>query len=124
MAARFNSSEHETFTKVVLDEQEERGKEVMDKEKINEFENQLNSRAQENTDAGNAQDDIIAEAKTMKLFETFLETAPQTVLQLYIVLQQNEQISKIQMTTLVKGFLFFLIGAMKNYLGPTKVHIY
>ena len=57
----------------------------------------------------------------MNLFETFLETAPQTVLQLYIVMQQAEEVSKTQINTLVKSFLLFVVGAMKNYLGPTKV---
>ena len=118
------SDDHTKFTKDVLKEQEEKGKNVMDKEKINDFDNELNERAKKNSDALTALNDIIAEAKTMKLFETFLEAAPQTVLQLYIIMVQNKEMSNIQIVTLVKSFLLFLYGTMKNYLGPTKVSTY
>ena len=118
------SSEHTKFTEDVLEEQEKHDKKVMKKEKIKDFVKVLKDRAQENSVASTALDKIIAEAKTMKLFETFLETAPQTVLQLYIIMQQAEEITNTQMTTLIKSFSFFLFGAIKNYLGPTKVYIY
>ena len=115
------SSQHSTFSKTVLAEQEKQGKTVMDNEKINEFDKELIECAKKHDDAVTAQNEIINQAKTMKLFETFLETAPQTVLQLYIILQQNEEMSTTQMTTLIKSFSFFLFGAVRNYLGPTKV---
>ena len=118
------SSKHKKFTDDVLEEQKKQGMQVMDKEKINEFVKELKDRAQENSDAMTTESNILLEAKTMKLFETFLETAPQTVLQLYIVMQQAEEVSYTQYSTLIKGFLFFVFGAMKNYLGPTKVFMY
>ena len=118
------SDEHKKFTLVVLDKQKEHGKRVMDQEKIDQFVHDLNERAKNNSNALTAINDIIAEAQTMKLFETFLEVVPQTVLQLYIVMLQTEEMSTIQIATLVKGFLLFLYGTMKNYLGPTKVSTY
>ena len=118
------SDEHKIFTKVVLDKQKEHGKRVMEKEKIDQFVHEINEHAKKNSNAQTALNDIIAEAKTMKLFETFLEVAPQTVLQLYIVMLQTEEMSTIQIETLVKGFSLFLYGATKNYLGPTKVSTY
>ena len=118
------SDEHKTFTEVVLDKQKKHGKSVLEKEKIDQFVNELNKSAKKNSNAQTALNNIIAEAKTMKLFETFLEVAPQTVLQLYIVMLQTEEMSTIQIATLVKGFSLFLYGATKNYLGPTKVSTY
>ena len=118
------SDEHKKFTKVVLNKQKEHGESVMDKEKIDQFVHELNECAKKNYNAQTTLNNIIAEAKTMKLFETFLEVAPQTVLQLYIVMLQNQEMSTIQIATLVKGFSLFLYGATKNYLGPTKVSTY
>ena len=59
----------------------------------------------------------------MNELETFLETAPQTILQLYIFFQIDDvdKITLLQWITLIKSFSFFLMGAMTNYLGPTKV---
>ena len=117
------SEQHTTFTEVVLEEQEKQGEETMDKEKIDTFVEELKDHAQENSNVATAQFEIIDKAKTMKLFETFLETAPQTMLQLYIIMIQNEDMSKTQIVSLVKGFFLFVFGAMNNYLGPTKVNI-
>ena len=47
----------------------------------------LNKRANDNFEAVKHRDDILEEGKMIKQFETFLETAPQTVLQLYIIFQ-------------------------------------
>ena len=118
-----NANEHEKFTDQVLDEQNARGKIALEKETIDNHVKVLNKRADENLEAIEHRDQILDEAKTIAQFETFLETAPQTILQLYIFFQIDDvdEITLLQWITLIKSFSFFLMGAMTNYLGPTKV---
>ena len=118
-----HAKEHEKFTDQVLDEENARGKIALEKETIDNHVKVLNKRADENLEAIEHRDQILDEAKTIAQFETFLETAPQTILQLYIFFQIDnvEDITWTQWITLIKSFSFFLMGAMTNYLGPTKV---
>ena len=118
-----HAKEHEKFTDQVLDEQTDRGKDALGEDIIEKHVQTLNKRADENYEAIEHRDQILDEAKTIAQFETFLETAPQTILQLYIFFQIDDvdEITLLQWITLIKSFSFFLMGAMTNYLGPTKV---
>ena len=106
-----------------MDEQETHGKSALEKETIDKHVQDVKRYAKDNFEAIEDRDRILDEAKTMAQYETFLETAPQTVLQLYIIfqLENSEDITWTQWRTLIKSFIFFLMGAMTNYLGPTKV---
>ena len=118
-----HGKQHEDFTEEVLTAQENHGKTSLDKDTIENYVKVLNKRANDNLKAIEDRDEILEKAKVVEQFETFLETAPQTILQLYIIIQQGnpEKITWTQWQTLIKCFVFFLTGAMSNYLGPTKV---
>ena len=122
--------EHQTFTDQIMAEQEnqehgENAKKALNDKVIDEHVKILNKRANDNFEAIKHRDDILEEGKMIKQFETFLETAPQTVLQLYIIFQlEPSEVTLTQWRTLAKCFIFFLMGAMSNYLGPTKVSCY
>ena len=106
-----------------MKEQEDHGKSSLKKETIDKHVQDVKSYAKDNFEAMEERNRILDETKTMAQYETFLETAPQTVLQLYIIFQMgnSEVITWTQWRTLIKSFTFFLMGAMTNYLGPTKV---
>ena len=61
-------------------------------------------------------------AANFKLTETFMEGAPQSVLQTYIFLVQDESISTTQYITIISSFVIYSYGAVGIYLSqPTKV---
>ena len=113
--------QHEHFTEEVLDAQENHGKTTLEKDTIDNYVKTLNKRSKEHLEAINHRDEILEEANVIEQYENFLETAPQMILQLYIVFQQPGEMTLTQKTTLIKCFSFFLMGAMSNYLGPTMV---
>lgn len=118
-----HAKNHEEFTNEVIDEQNKHNTTALEKNTIDQYVKTLSKRANQHLEAMDHRDEILEEAKGIEQYETFLETAPQTILQLYIVFQQPGEISSTQWITLVKCFSFFLLGAMSNILGPTKVSI-
>ena len=118
-----HAKNHEEFTNEVIDEQNKHNTTALEKNTIDQYVKTLSKRANQHLEAMDHRDEILEEAEGIEQYETFLETAPQTILQLYIVFQQPGKISSTQWTTLVKCFSFFLLGAMSNILGPTKVSI-
>ena len=115
--------EHEMFTDKVLTEQKDHGKYALDKATIDKHVKTLNKSARAHLEGIEHRDKILEVAKDVQQFEVFLETAPQTILQLYIIFIQSGEITATQWITLTKCFIFFLTGAMTNYLGPTKVNL-
>ena len=118
-----HAKNHEEFTNEVIDEQNKHNTTALEKNTIDQYVKTLSKRANQHLEAMDHRDEILEEAEGIEQYETFLETAPQTILQLYIVFQQPGEITSTQWTTLVKCFSFFLLGAMSNILGPTKVSI-
>ena len=116
-----HAKNHEEFTNEVIDEQNKHNTTALEKNTIDQYVKTLSKRANQHLEAMDHRDEILEEAEGIEQYETFLETAPQTILQLYIVFQQPGKITSTQWTTLVKCFCFFLMGAMSNILGPTKV---
>ena len=118
--------EHEEFTDRVLEEQAAKGSTALDKEVIDNYVKELNHRAKRHKEAIDHRDAILAESNSAKLLETFLEAAPQTVLQLYIMLQTENQgdISSFAKFNMAKSFVVFFLGVMSKYLGPTQVSCY
>ena len=103
------TKEHEIFTNQVLKQQEDHGKSALSKETIDNHVRIFNKRANDNFKAIQHRDEILDEAKTIAQYETFLETAPQAILQLYIVFQlsSSEEMTWIQWVSIIKTFMFF-----------------
>ena len=116
--------EHKEFTDRVLEVQAAKGSTALDKEVIDNYVKELNHQAKRHKEAIDHRDAILAESNSAKLLETFLEAAPQTVLQLYIILQNQEDISPFAKFNMAKSFVVFFLGVMSKYLGPTQVSCY
>ena len=68
---------------------------------------------------------IMALYKESKILETFLEGAPQSVLQLYIILQLgSDNVTVLQWFSIATSFLAFSYGTAGIYMEyPTKVKV-
>ena len=116
------AEEHKTFTKEVNESRAKLGKIAFDKETQNEKVKKLEQRAKAYSELMIEENRISAEAANSKLTETFMEGAPQSVLQTYIFLVQDESISTTQYITIISSFVIFSYGAVGIYLSqPTKV---
>ena len=116
------AEEHKTFTKEVNESRAKLGKCAFDKKTQNEKVKELEERAKAYNELMVEQNRIFAEAANFKLIETFMESAPQSVLQTYIFLVQDESISTTQYMTIISSFVIFSYGAVGIYLTlPTKV---
>ena len=111
--------EHKMFTKKVLSQTSSSNKMH---EKIGNVK-ELETRASKYYDSTMYLGYIVGKASSFKLSETFLEGGPQSVLQLYIVIrEQEEEVTNLQIFTICTSFLGFAFGAMCTYLThPTKV---
>ena len=118
-STKFLVQEHKLFTKKVLSQTTSSNKKH---EKIGNVK-ELETRASKYYDSTMYIQYIIGKASNFKLSETFLEGGPQSVLQLYIVIkEQQEEVTNLQIFTICTSFLGFAFGAMCTYLTqPTKV---
>ena len=116
------AEEHNTFTKEVNESRAKLGKIAFDKETQNEKVKKLEERAKAYSELMIEENRIFAKAANFKLTETFMEGAPQSVLQTYIFLVQDESISTSQYVTIISSFVILSYGAVGIYLSqPTKV---
>ena len=112
--------QHKLLTEEVLDKK--KNHEMSDERTVEEYVKDLETRAQKYHNAILTQEQVFANAHSLKLAETFLEAAPQSVLQLYIYLHPQKCKSELQLFWITKSFLFLTHGAVKTFLTyPTKV---
>ena len=112
--------QHKLLTEEVLEKK--KNHEILDERTVEEYVKDLEIRAKKYYNAILIQEQVFANAHSLKLAETFLEAAPQSVLQLYIYLHPQKCKSELQLFWITKSFLFLTHGAVKTFLTfPTKV---
>ena len=91
----------------------------------NNYLEQIKYLVEKNVEARKQIRKVMGEICNFKIMETFLEGAPQSILQLYIVIQTNDEIKEVELFTWLTisiSILSFTLTSVEIYLEhPTQV---
>ena len=118
-------AEHEDFTKDVLDDFDHWASQGLNEERRKTCKDELETKAKKYHDATRFYKYLESKVTEFNRYETFLEGAPQSVLQFYVLLQYAQceiQTRWMLPTSMVISYLCFAYSAADTFLSyPTKV---